>query len=142
MFRGYWNDMVSTIDTLRDGWVHSGDIGEFDEDGFLYIVDRRKDMIISGGENIYSREVEEALAQHPAVSECAVIGSPHEKWGETVRAVVVLRQDGEVTEDELIDFCKGLIASYKKPTSVVFCENLPKINGKINKAEIRRVHGK
>ncbi len=141
MFRGYWNDMVATLNTLREGWVHSGDIGEFDEDGFLYIVDRRKDMIISGGENIYSREVEDALGQHPAVSECAVIGVRHEKWGETVRAVVVLRAGSDVSEEALIDFCKQLIASYKKPTSVVFCADLPKINGKINKAEIRVLYG-
>jgi len=142
MFRGYWNDMPATLETLRDGWVHSGDIGRFDEDGFLYIVDRKKDMVISGGENIYSREVEQALVRHPAVLEAAVIGAPHPQWGEAVRAVVVLRPDAHASEEELISHCRTLIASYKKPRSVVFARDLPKMNnGKVDKNQIRALHG-
>jgi acyl-CoA synthetase (AMP-forming)/AMP-acid ligase II len=142
MFRGYWNDMPATLATLRDGWVHSGDIGRFDEDGFLYIVDRKKDMVISGGENIYSREVEQALVRHPAVMEAAVIGVPDARWGEAVRAVVVLRRGRTTTQEELIAHCRTLIASYKKPRSVVFASELPKLNsGKIDKNRIRALHG-
>ncbi len=142
MFRGYWNDMPATLQALRGGWVHSGDIGRFDEDGFLYIVDRKKDMVISGGENIYSREVEQALVQHPAVLEAAVIGVPDPRWGEAVRAVVVLRASAEASEAELIAHCRSLIASYKKPRSIVFTDDLPKLNnGKIDKNRIRALHG-
>jgi acyl-CoA synthetase (AMP-forming)/AMP-acid ligase II len=142
MFRGYWNDMAATLATLRDGWIRSGDIGRFDEDGFLYIVDRKKDMVISGGENIYSREVEQALVQHPAVLEAAVIGVPDAKWGEAVRAVVVLRTGARAAGDELIAHCRTLIASYKKPRSIVFTAALPKnANGKIDKNQIRALHG-
>ena len=142
MFRGYWNDMPATLATLRGGWVHSGDIGRFDEDGFLYIVDRKKDMVISGGENIYSREVEQALVLHPAVLEAAVIGVPDARWGEAVRAVVVLRPGAAATQEELIAHCRTLIASYKKPRSVVFASKLPKLhNGKIDKNHLRVLHG-
>ncbi|VTU45778.1 Long-chain-fatty-acid--CoA ligase FadD13 (plasmid) [Variovorax sp. SRS16] len=142
MFRGYWNDMPATLQALRGGWIHSGDVGRFDEDGFLYIVDRKKDMVISGGENIYSREVEQALAQHPAVREAAVIGVPDTRWGEAVRAVVVLHAGAEASAQVLIDHCRTLIASYKKPRSVVFATELPKLNnGKIDKNRIRALHG-
>lgn len=142
MFRGYWNDMPGTLQALRGGWVHSGDVGRFDEDGFLYIVDRRKDIVISGGENIYSREVEQALVQHPAVLEAAVIGVPDAQWGESVRAVVVLRTGAQAAEQELIDHCRTLIASYKKPRSVVFTHDLPKMNnGKVDKNRLRALHG-
>lgn len=142
MFSGYWNDMAATLAALRGGWVHSGDIGCFDEDGFLYIVDRKKDMVISGGENIYSREVEQALVQHPGVLEAAVIGVPDAKWGEAVRAVVVLRGGTSLSEEDLIIHCRSLIASYKKPRSVVYTDALPKnANGKIDKNRIRALHG-
>jgi acyl-CoA synthetase (AMP-forming)/AMP-acid ligase II len=142
MFRGYWNDMPATLRAMRGGWVHSGDIGRFDEDGFLYIVDRRKDMVISGGENIYSREVEQALVQHPAVLEAAIIAVADAQWGEAVRAVVVLRTGAQATGEELIAHCRTLIASYKKPRSVVFVQDLPKLhNGKIDKNQIRALHG-
>lgn len=141
MFHGYWNDMPATLQALRGGWVHSGDVGQFDEDGFLYIVDRKKDMVISGGENIYSREVEQALVKHPAVLEAAVVGVPHAQWGEAVRAVVVLREGGQATGDELIAHCRTLIASYKKPRSVVFVRHLPKMSsGKIDKNQIRSLY--
>jgi len=139
MFRGYWNDHAATMETIRDGWVHTGDMGKLDEDGVLYLVDRKKDMIISGGENIYSKEVEDAVIQHPAVLECAVVGVQDEKWGEAVCAVVRLKPGTSATEAEIIDHVKSLIASYKKPRSVLFVEDLPKlVTGKTNKVELRR----
>lgn len=137
MFRGYWNNSAATVETLRDGWVHSGDMGRIEE-GFLYLVDRKKDMIISGGENIYSREVEEAVIQHPAVSECAVIGQPDPKWGENVCAIITVKNQATVSEQDIIDHCKTLIASYKKPKRVIISDELPKlVTGKINKVALR-----
>ncbi len=141
MTRGYWNNTPATVETLRSGWVHTGDVGKLDADGFLYLVDRKKDMIISGGENIYSREVEEALVHHPAVSEAAVIGMPDPKWGETVCAVIVLRSGAEATAETLAEHCTTLIARYKRPRHVVFVEAIPKLpSGKVNKVELRRQH--
>jgi acyl-CoA synthetase (AMP-forming)/AMP-acid ligase II len=138
MFRGYWNNSVASIETLRDGWVHTGDMGYLDDDGFLYLVDRKKDMIITGGENVYSREVEEAILQHGAVSECAVIGLPDPIWGEKVCAVVVLRAGFHVSDAELIEHTRSLIAGYKKPRTIVFAADLPKlVTGKVNKIELR-----
>lgn len=140
MFRGYWNNSKATVETLRDGWVHSGDMGRI-ENGFLYLVDRKKDMIISGGENIYSREVEEVVIQHAAVSECAVIGLPDPKWGENVCAVITVKAGASVTEEEIIEHCKALIASYKKPKRVIILEQLPKlVTGKVNKRELRETY--
>lgn len=137
---GYWNNSAATLAALRDGWYRTGDLGYLDEEGFLYLVDRKKDMIISGGENIYSREVEEALASHAAVLDAAVIGVKDDYWGETVRAVVVTSQ--AVSEDDLIAHCKTQIASYKKPKSIIFVEELPRLpSGKINKTVLRQVHG-
>jgi acyl-CoA synthetase (AMP-forming)/AMP-acid ligase II len=139
---GYWNNSAATIAALRDGWYHTGDLGYLDEEGFLFLVDRKKDVIISGGENIYSREVEEALATHPAVQDVAVIGVKDDYWGETVRAVVVMAAGQRVSEPDLIEHCKTLIASYKKPKSVVFAEDLPRLpSGKINKVVLRQSHG-
>jgi len=141
MFRGYWNNSPASIETLRDGWVHTGDMGYVDAEGFLYLVDRKKDMIITGGENVYSREVEEAVLQHPAISECAVIGLPDPKWGENVCAVVVLRAGMSATENDIIEHTRSLIASYKKPKQVIFTHALPKlITGKINKIELRNLY--
>jgi len=139
-FRGYWNNHAATLDTVRDGWVHTGDMGYVDDDGFLFLVDRKKDMIISGGENIYSREVEEAVLRHPAVAECAVVGTPDPKWGEAVCAVVVLRAgQAAPAEAELIEFSKTQIASYKKPKRVVVVDALPKlVTGKIDKKQLRQ----
>jgi long-chain acyl-CoA synthetase len=139
MMTGYWGMPEETAETIEeDGWLHTGDVGRLDEDGYVYLVDRKKDMIISGGENIYSREVEDVLYMHPAVLEAAVVGVPDEKWGESVKAVVVLKDGVEAGEEELIDFCKEHLASYKKPRSVGFREALPKTgSGKIKKAEIR-----
>jgi acyl-CoA synthetase (AMP-forming)/AMP-acid ligase II len=138
VMQGYWNNHVATIEALRDGWMHTGDVGYADEQGFLYIVDRKKDMIISGGENIYSWEVEEALRTHPAVSEVAVIGVPDTQWGESVKACVVLRPHVPATAQDLIDHCRASIASYKKPRSVDFMDALPRLAaGKVDKKALR-----
>ncbi|MES2258354.1 MAG: AMP-binding protein [Pseudomonadota bacterium] len=139
MFRGYWNNSAATVETLRDGWCHTGDIGRLDDEDFLFLVDRKKDMIISGGENIYSREVEDAVIQHPAVAAVAVIATPDPKWGESVRAVVVRKAGSSVSEAEIIEHTRTLIASYKKPRTVVFVDQLPVLpSGKVNKVELRR----
>lgn len=136
--KGYWNNEAATEQALRGGWMHTQDIGYIDEDGFLYILDRKKDMIVSGGENIYSWEVEEALRHHPAVSEVAVIGVPDKEWGESVKACIVLRQGKIVTEDELIAYCRSRIASYKKPRTIDFLETMPRLfNGKLDKKALR-----
>jgi len=138
VMKGYWNNPKATAETLRNGWLHTGDLGLMDEKGYLYILDREKDMIISGGENIYSREIEEVIIRHPAVLEVAVIGVPDEMWGEAVKAIVVLKKGGKATEEEIIHFCKGHLASYKKPKSVEFREEIPKSNyGKVLKRELR-----
>jgi acyl-CoA synthetase (AMP-forming)/AMP-acid ligase II len=135
---GYLNQPELTAQTLRDGWMWTGDVATWDEDRYVFIVDRAKDMIISGGENIYSVQVEEAINQHPAVLECAVIGIPDAEWGETVKAVVVLKPGQEATEQEIIDEAKNHLASYQKPRSVDFVSQLPKApTGKILKRELR-----
>lgn len=137
---GYWNKPEQTTATLVDGWVHTGDGGYIDEDGFVFIVDRIKDMIVSGGENVFSAEVENALMQHEAVAECAVIGVPDEKWGERVHAVVVPKDGKSIASDDLMTHCKALIAGYKCPRSVdVRVEPLPKSGaGKILKVDLRK----
>jgi len=138
---GYWNKPELTAAVLRGGWMHTGDGGRMDEDGYLYIVDRMKDMIVSGGENVYSAEVENALAQHPAVAASAVIGIPSDAWGEAVHAVVVLKAGVVATEQELSAHCNDLIAGYKCPCSVEFRESLPMTGaGKIQKTELRKPH--
>jgi long-chain acyl-CoA synthetase len=122
---GYWNKPDETAAALRNGWLHSGDAGYMDEEGFLFIVDRVKDMIVSGGENVYSVEVESALGKHPAVTACAVFGIPSERWGEAVHAAVVLKKDATITAEELRAHCKTLIAGYKCPVTIEFRESLP-----------------
>jgi len=135
----YWKKPGDTQEVVKEGWLHTGDMGRYDEKGFIYIVDRKKDMIVSGGENIYPREVEEILYQHPAVKEATVIGIPDSYWVERVHALVVLKEGASVTSDELIDFCKKRIARYKAPKSVEFVESLPKTpSGKILKRELRQ----
>ncbi|NQE47238.1 class I adenylate-forming enzyme family protein [Herbaspirillum rubrisubalbicans] len=139
---GYWNNSPATVEALRDGWYRTGDMGYQDDEGYVFLIDRKKDMIISGGENIYSREVEDALLEHPAVQEVAVIGVPHEKWGECVKAIVVLRPGRNVEETDLISHCRGQIASYKCPKSVAFVNELPRIaTGKVSKAALRERYG-
>jgi long-chain acyl-CoA synthetase len=136
---GYLNNPEATAEALRDGWMHSGDAGYMDEHGFLYIADRIKDMIVTGGENVYSVDVERALYQHPAVREAAVVGIPSAQWGETVHAVVVLKDGQKATEAELVAHCKDLIGGYKCPRSVEFrSEALPVTPvGKIRKNVLR-----
>jgi len=136
---GYWNKPEQTAATLKDGWVHTGDGGTMDEDGFITIVDRVKDMIITGGENVYSAEVENAVMQYPGLAECAVIGIPDEKWGEAVHAIVVPREGESPDPDAVIEHCRTLIAHYKCPHTVaVRQEPLPKSGaGKIQKFELR-----
>ena len=135
---GYWNNSIATSDALKDGWYRTGDVGYLDHEGFLYLVDRKKDMIISGGENIYCREVEDAVVQHPAVMEVAVIGLPDPNWGESVCAIVVKKAGLPLTETEVIDHCRPLLASYKKPKSVRFIDTLPRLNtGKVDKVRLR-----
>lgn len=136
---GYWNKPEETAATLRDRWVYTGDAGRMDEEGFLYVVDRIKDMIISGGENIYSAEVENACVQHPAVSQCAVIGVPHNKWGEAVHAIIIVKDGEQVCAEDLIAHCHRLIAGYKCPRSIEFrSEPLPLSGaGKVLKRQLR-----
>jgi long-chain acyl-CoA synthetase len=138
VMRGYWNRPEQTAEVVRDGWYYSGDLGYMDNAGYVVLVDRAKDMIVSGGENVYCTEVEEALYLHPAVLEAAVFGIPDEKWGEAVHAVVIPRED--VTSAELIEFCRENIAGYKVPKSISLqTEPLPKSGpGKILKRELRQ----
>jgi acyl-CoA synthetase (AMP-forming)/AMP-acid ligase II len=126
LMQGYWNRPDATADVLKDGWFRTGDIGSIDEEGFLFISDRKKDLIKSGGASISPREVEEIITLHPSVQEVAVIGVPDELWGEAIKALVVLRQGADTTEDELISFCKDRLASFKKPKSVEFVAELPR----------------
>ncbi|MGO4761696.1 long-chain-fatty-acid--CoA ligase [Cupriavidus sp. 2KB_3] len=140
---GYWNQPEATADAVRNGWMHTGDGGYMDTDGFVFLVDRMKDMIISGGENVYSAEVERALASHPAVAQVAVIGVPHEKWGESVHAVVVLKSGAEATFESIQGHCRALIAGYKIPRSAEFVDALPLSSvGKVLKNELRKRHWK
>ena len=135
---GYWKDPELTARTLRNGWVHTKDMGKADENGYIYIVDRKFDMIISGGFNIYPAEVENTLYEHPSVFEASVIGVPDDVWGESVKGVVVLRDGMEATEEELIQHCKKKLASYKKPKSIDFVNELPKNPyGKILRRKLR-----
>ena len=138
IMQGYWRKPEQTAEVLRDGWYYTGDLGRLDADGYLYLVDRAKDMIVTGGENVYCSEVEEVLYKHPAVLEAAVIGVPDAKWGEAVHAVVVSRE--AVSAEELIEFCRQHIAGYKLPKAVTFSETeLPKSGpGKILKRELRK----
>jgi len=139
----YWHKPEETKETLIDGWVHTGDMGYYDDEGYIYIADRKKDMIISGGENVYPREVEEILYQHPAVLEAAVIGIPDPYWVERVHAVVETRKGVSTTAEELIAFCKKCIAGYKVPKDIEFVDSLPKNPaGKILKKELREKYWK
>jgi acyl-CoA synthetase (AMP-forming)/AMP-acid ligase II len=150
VMKGYWKMPEATSEALRDGRLHTGDLATVDEDGFIYIVDRKKDMIISGGLNIYPREIEDVLFAHPAVLEAAVIGVPDGQWGEAVKALVVLKTGATCAEEDLIAHCKSNLASYKKPKSIEFCDTLPRNpSGKVLKrvlrekywsSEDRRVH--
>jgi acyl-CoA synthetase (AMP-forming)/AMP-acid ligase II len=135
---GYWQNPAASAKALRSGWLHTGDVGSLDAAGFLTIRDRSKDMIISGGSNIYPREIEEVLLRHPAVAECSVVGRPHAEWGEEVVAFVVAKQ--AVKTDELDQLCLDNIARFKRPREYRFVEALPKNNyGKVLKTELRKL---
>ena len=121
--------------------MHTGDAATMDDEGFVYIQDRVKDMIVSGGENVYPREIEDVLFQHPTVADAAVIGVPDEQWGESVKAIVVLKEGARASEDELIEYCRGKLAGFKRPRSVDFIEVLPRNpSGKVLKKELREPH--
>jgi fatty-acyl-CoA synthase len=136
---GYWQQPEETSVALEDGWFHTGDGGDIDEDGYVTISDRKKDVIITGGENVSSIEVEDRLFSHPAVAEVAVIGVPSDKWGETIKALVVLAEGQSATEQELIDHCRAGLARYKAPTSVEFRDSIPRTaTGKVQKFKLRQ----
>jgi acyl-CoA synthetase (AMP-forming)/AMP-acid ligase II len=143
IMKGYWNQPDATREVIVDGgWFRTGDAAYQDADGYLYLFDRFKDMIISGGENIYPAEIENVLNAHPAVHEVGVVGVPHERWGETPMAVVVLKPGVSATPPELIAFARDRLAHYKCPTAVSFAETLPRnASGKLLKREMRRMHG-
>jgi fatty-acyl-CoA synthase len=135
---GYWRQPEATADVMRGGWFHTGDMATIDESGSILIVDRKKDIIVSGGENISSLEVEKAILAHPAVYEAAVIPVPDDKWGEVPKALVVTKPGSSITEGELLEFCRSRIARYKCPRAIEFVENLPKTaTGKVLKKGLR-----
>lgn len=136
---GYWKNPELTAKVLRGGWLHTGDVGTIDEDGYIYLLDRKADMIITGGENVYPKETEDVLYEHPAVRECAVVAAPDDRWGERVQAVVVLKTGQTTTEAELITHCKSRLAGYKCPKKIEFWDELPKTSvGKILRREVRK----
>jgi acyl-CoA synthetase (AMP-forming)/AMP-acid ligase II len=136
LMSGYWQRPVETAETLRGGWLHTGDVGQFDDDGFLYLLDRMNDVIISGGFNVYPREVEDCLVGHPAVREAAVVGVPDERWGEVVQAVVSTREP--VAAEDLMEWARDKLAGYKRPRAVIFRDDLPKSSaGKILRRTVR-----
>jgi acyl-CoA synthetase (AMP-forming)/AMP-acid ligase II len=138
MMRGYWHLPDESAEALKGGWMHTGDAGVLDDEGYIYIQDRVKDMIVSGGENIYPRVIEEVLFKHPAIADAAVIGVPDEQWGETVKAIVVLREGMTATEEEIIDFCRDKLGGYERPRSADFVAALPRNpTGKVLKRELR-----
>ncbi len=138
LMKEYWNRPEATAETLRDGWLHSGDLATIDEEGVVYIPDRKKDMIISGGENVYPAEVENAISAHPGVADVAVIGMPSAKWGESAAAIVVAKPDRELGEHEILEFCQGKLARYKQPRCVHFVDEIPRNpTGKILKRILR-----
>ena len=122
VMKGYWNQPEATAEAIRDGWMDTGDAATLDDEGYLYVQDRVKDMIVSGGENVYPRVIEEVLFKHPAIADAAVIGIPDQKWGEAVKAVVQLRPGATATEAELIEHCRGQLGGFELPKSVDFIE--------------------
>ena len=137
ILKGYYKNPEATAQAFRNGWFHTGDIGYRDPDGFYFIVDRKSDMIIRGGENIYPREIDEVLYQHPEISAAAVVGVPDELYGEEVAGFVVLKEGSEVTEQEVIEFCKSRLADYKCPKTILFVKEIPKgPTGKLLKREL------
>jgi fatty-acyl-CoA synthase len=143
VLKEYYKDTKATAEAMRGAWFHSGDLVRSDAEGYIYVVDRKKDMIISGGENIYPAEIEEVLYRHPKIMECAVIGVIDAKWGESVKAVVVCKPGEQLTEQAVIEYCRQHLASYKKPRSVDFVDSLPHSTiGKVLKRVLREQCGK
>lgn len=141
VMKGYYNNPEATADTIRDGWLHTGDIGYLDNEGFLTVTDRKKDMIISGGFNVFPAEVEQVIWSHPAVQDCAVIGIPDPEWGEAVTAVVELNEGAEVGADELITLCRNKLGGVRSPKRIDFVERLPRsVNGKVLKKDLRELY--
>ena len=139
VMEGYWKQPEATRAAMEGGWLHTGDIATIDANSYLRVVDRKKDIIVSGGENISSPEIEKALVSHPAIYEAVVIPVPDEKWGEAPKGLVVLRPGAQATEAELLQFCRSLLSHYKCPHSIAFLESLPKTGtGKILKRELRQ----
>jgi acyl-CoA synthetase (AMP-forming)/AMP-acid ligase II len=139
LMSGYWRNPEATAEALREGWMYMGDLGYRDEDGYLYLVDRRGDKIVTGGENVYPSEVENVLIEHPTVAEAAIVGMPHARWGEQVIAVVVARSGSAIDTFELIAFCRGQLAGYKTPKQVLVADVLPRTaTGKLRRGELRR----
>ncbi|HWQ29001.1 MAG TPA: 2-succinylbenzoate-CoA ligase, partial [Dehalococcoidia bacterium] len=135
---GYWNQPEASARALRDGWLHTGDLGVVDAEGYLYVLDRRDDLIISGGENVYPAEVEAVLLAHPAVADAGVFGVPDERWGQAVAAAVVLAPGARVSEDELRAFCRERLAGYKTPAGIRFADALPRTTaGKLQRRLLR-----
>ena len=138
LMQGYWNRPAESAEALRGGWMHTGDAGVLDDEGYVYVQDRVRDMIVSGGENVYPRVVEDVLFEHPAIADAAVIGVPDATWGETVKAVVVLRGDARATEADVVEFCRGRLGGFERPRSVDFVETLPRnASGKVLKRVLR-----
>jgi fatty-acyl-CoA synthase len=139
VMKGYWNQPEATAEVFRGGWFHTGDMATLNQDGYVQIVDRKKDIIISGGENISSLEVERVILAHPAILEAAVIPVADQKWGEVPKALVVLRAGASVSESQLIEFCRSQLAHYKCPHSIEVVDNLPKTGtGKVLKKDLRK----
>jgi fatty-acyl-CoA synthase len=143
VFKGYYNNPEETANALKKGWLHTGDVGKYDDLGYLYVVDRLKDMIKTGGINVYCREIEEVLSLHPSIEESAIIGVPHPKWGESIRAIIVRKSGEALSREQVIDHCRQHLAGHKKPTSVIFVEELPKstFGGKLLKRVLREKYG-
>lgn len=138
VMKEYYNNPEATAEAFFGGWFHSGDFVKMDEEGFIYVIDRKKDMLISGGENIYPAEIEEVLYTHPDILECAVIGVPDETWGESVKAIIVLKPDRKISSEDIINYCKHYLASYKKPKEIEFVKVLPRnTSGKVLKQVLR-----
>ena len=137
--QGYWKNDEATKNTVIDGWLHTGDVGRVDDMGFLYIMDRKKDMIISGGENVYSVEIEKVLLAHPAITDAAVIGMPHEKWGEVPMAILIAKEKNFPSDTDLATYCKENLASFKVPASFNYVSEIPRNpSGKILKQNLRK----
>jgi acyl-CoA synthetase (AMP-forming)/AMP-acid ligase II len=141
MMKAYWNMRDASAEALRNGWLHTGDIGMMDGEGYVYVLDRIKDMIVSGGENVYPREVESVLLGHPAIADAAVIGVPDETFGEAVAAVVALRPGSSMKTQEMIDYCRGKLGGYKIPRQLMLLDELPRNpSGKVLKNELRKTY--